>query len=479
MRDKLKKTFRQYSLLGAVLILFLGTLLCKLDVSMAGMEASRLAVVEAVADQGVFHIENTHFRTVDKVILNNHVYSDKPPTLSWCAAQVSKVITFCSGKNFTNSYAFMVFVMNMLFGCLVNTLVFLWLFALLCRSARGSMKLKLLFALLCACGSWLFSYMTIFSNHVPAALAATGVMVSLDKYRRRHDKRAAAWAGFSGGVLFTLDFVCGAAFLAAAVPAVWLLADKTERLHHALRCAVSGLCVIFFSVSLNHAAYGTVLPLYIGSGGTFTPGTDDKSMLLYFTEMLFTTRGLFSYQPFLLLVFPAVWFMRRKLKANDTAVLAASLAVIAIYGVITNEFGGFCYGFRYLIPVIPVLYFYAAKWVLESRNKKLLLFSAVLGLAGIVPAYIGAYEPMCVAFEGHRSPPGHFTRTIRSTFMSNLLAWSYESDQDSALTAALIEHYGKRDSFRCLQAQYVITKHINALKKLSEDRRFHLTKQAE
>ena len=460
-------------MLGVTLILFLGALLCKLDVSMAGMEASRLALVEAIADQGVYHIENTHFRTVDKVIRNNHIYSDKPPTLSWCAAQVSKVITFCTGKNFTNSYAFMVFIHNMIFGSLVNALIFLWLFRLLCRSARGNIKLKLFFALLCCCGSWLFSYMTIFSNHVPAALAVTGEMVSLDKYRRRKDKRAAAWAGFSAGLLFTLDFVCGAVFLAAAAAAVWFTAERETRWKHSLRCAASGACIVLFSVSLNHAAYGTVLPLYVASGGTFTPGTDDKNMLMYFVEMLFTCRGLFSYQIFLLLVFPAVWFMRRKLKANDIAMLAAALAVIIIYGVITNEFGGFSYGFRYLIPVIPVFYFYAAKWVLESRSRKLTVAAAVLGIAGIIPAYIGAYEPMCVAFEGHRSPPGHFTRTIRSTFMSNLLAWSYESD--SFLTDHLIRYYGKKDTFRCLRAQYVITKHIAALEKLSKDHRFHLT----
>ena len=457
-------------------ILFFGTLLCKLDVSMAGMEASRLALVEAIADQGVYHIENTHFRTVDKVIRNNHIYSDKPPTLSWCAAQVSKVITLFSGKNFTNSYAFMVFMLDMLFGCLVNALIFLWLFRHLCRSARGSVKLKLLFAMLCCCGSWLFSYMTIFSNHVPAALAVMGMLVSLDKYRRRQDKRAAAWAGFSGGVLFTLDFVCGAAFLAAAVPAVWFLAAKEQRFKHALRCAASGLCVILFSVSLNHAAYGTILPLYVASGGTFTPGTDDKNMLMYFVEMLFTYRGLFSYQLFLLLVFPAIWFMRRKLKVNDIAMLSASFATIIIYGVITNEFGGFSYGFRYLIPVIPVFYFYASKWVLESRNAKLTCCAVILGVIGIIPAYIGAYEPMCVAFEGYRSPEGHFTRTIRSTFMSNLLAWSYETAPASALTTALIRHYGEKDAFLCLRAQYIITKHISALEKLSTDQRFDLTK---
>jgi hypothetical protein len=224
-----------------------------MDVSMIGLDSGRLAMVEAIADQKVFHIENTHFKSVDKVVMNNHIYSDKPLFLSWCAAQFCKLFTFFTGKNFTNSYSFMVYLMAMIFGAGINALLFYWLFRYLCRTSRGNMRLKFLFSLLCCCGSWLLSYMTIFLNHVPAALAVTGAMVSLDKYRRRKDRRAAAWAGFSAGVLFTLDFVCGAVFLAAAAAAVWFTADKETRWKHSLRCAASGACIILFSVSLNHA----------------------------------------------------------------------------------------------------------------------------------------------------------------------------------------------------------------------------------
>ena len=158
--------------------------------------------------------------------------------------------------------------------------------------------------------------------------------------------------------------------------------------------------------------------------------------------------------------------------------LLSAGAVILIYCVITNEFGGFSYGFRYLICIIPILMYYTSKFVLEHKNMRLTLLAVLLGAAGTVCAFVGAYEPMCVAFEGHRSPQGHFTRNLRCTFASNLLAWSYESYPDSYLTEKLIEYYGKRDSFLYLRAQYVITKHFQSLENLMKDRRFDLKNQS-
>ena len=103
----MKKRFHKAALFGVFLIITFGILLCKIEVSMIGLDSGRLAMVEAIADQGVFHIENTHFKSVDKVVKDNHIYSDKPPVLSWCAAQFCKAITFFTGKNFTNSYNFL------------------------------------------------------------------------------------------------------------------------------------------------------------------------------------------------------------------------------------------------------------------------------------------------------------------------------------------------------------------------------------
>ena len=474
----MKKRFRNAALFGAFLIIIFGTLLCKVEVSMIGLDSGRLAMVEAIADQGVFHIENTHFKSVDKVVKDNHIYSDKPPMLSWCAAQFCKAVTFFTGRNFTNSYNFMIYLLALVFGAALNAVIFVWLFRYLCRTVKGNMRLKLLFAFLCCCGTWLFTYMTIFLNHVPSALAVTGVMISLDKYSRRKDIRAAAWAGVASGILFTLDFVAGAVFLFSSALSVWFSSEKETRFRATVRCALCGMIVVLFSAALNYYAYNTVIPLYIVSGGTFTPGTGGKDYFVYITETLFTCRGFFSHQPLFLLIFPAVYYLRKKLKANDICMLSSAAAVYVLYAVLTNEYGGGAYGFRYLVCIIPVVGYYTAKYVLTKRNTRLTVLAAALGAVGIFTSLVGAYEPLCVTFEGSKNPAGHFTENVRSCFLSNLLAMSYESDPDSFLTTQLINYYGKRDSFYYLRAQYIITKHFQTLEKLVNDPRFGLTKQA-
>ena len=67
-----------------------------------------------------------------------------------------------------------------------------------------------------------------------------------------------------------------------------------------------------------------------------------------------------------------------------------------------------------------------------------------------VTSTVGAYFPFCYAYEGHHAPPGHFSRTVRSTFGGNLLCWSYEHYPESALTKALVRHYGERPALEHL-----------------------------
>ena len=77
----------------------------------------------------------------------------------------------------------------------------------------------------------------------------------------------------------------------------------------------------------------------------------------------------------------------------------------------TNEFGGAAYGFRYLIPLIPVLWYFAGVWLLEQRSKAVWGIAAVFILWGVAASLAGAYAPFGLAFEGHRSRallPGTF-----------------------------------------------------------------------
>ena len=77
----MKRKARLLKTAGALFLLFFALLYSHIEVGMSGNESGRFATVQAVAEEGVFHIEKSNFRTVDRSIRNNHVYHDKPPML--------------------------------------------------------------------------------------------------------------------------------------------------------------------------------------------------------------------------------------------------------------------------------------------------------------------------------------------------------------------------------------------------------------
>ena len=144
---------------------------------------------------------------------------------------------------------------------------------------------------------------------------------------------------------------------------------------------------------------------------------------------------------------------------------AATLVFALFYLVLTNEFGGWAYGFRYLVPVIPVWSFVAGMWVLNVPKKSARMclgaLSAVLLTWGVVTSFFGAYFPFCCAFEGFRTPERHFSRSVRSTFGGNLLCWSYEHCPESALTGALFRYYGEKTALEHLFWSFVNMQYLD------------------
>ena len=453
-----KKKVRLYRALGAAVLALFALSNTLAGVGMSGNETSRLATIQAVAEQNTFAIEKTEFRTVDKVFFNGHVYSDKPPFMAFVIGVALKPVRAATGWNFRDDRGKLIYLVNLGFGGL-NILLFWWMFNMFRRVRRGTLEAKFLLALGSVAGSWLLSYSVVLNNHTPAALCVLGAYVALWKFSRRPTFRAAALAGLACGVMGALEIPGGVIFSLALIPALAFSSKPGKRVEHVLAAscvvALAALCVFV----LNYAAYRRPLPLYLGQGGSYQPGIHSKSFFGYAAECLFTYRGIFSYQPFLLLAFPALWFRRKDLRAAERAMVAATLGFSAFYIVLTNEFGGAAYGFRYLTPVIPVWSFLAGSWILTAPTKKaracLGVVSAVLISWGVVTSAVGAYFPFCFAYEGFRTPPGHFSRSVRSTFGGNLLCWSYEHFPESALTRRLMRHYGERPALEHLFWSFV------------------------
>ena len=468
---KLKR--RHFEWIGIAFLALAALLYSQPEVSISGNESTRFAVIQAVGEQHVFHIEKTNFRTVDRVIRNNHVYSDKPLPIGWGLGMVHRVLHGVTGWNFFDNYNLLIYLFNLGFSGAINILLFVWSFRQFCRVRRGSVPLKFLLALGMCIGTWLFSYSVTVNNHTPAALAVLGLYIVLEKYRRRPSRRLAAAAGLTAGLVAAADLPVGAIFAVAAVAALWLLAPRRERISAETACIGCGLAVGVWLLLLNYTAYGTVVPLYVaGSEGTFrvvNPGWAYR--MSYFFECLLGCRGLFSYQQFLLFALPGAYFLWRggRFSRVDKVFLVAVAAVMLFYLFFTVEFGGWAYGFRYLVPVIPILWLFAGRWLLEAHFRLLkCAVAAPLIAAGVVTALAGAYSPFCVAYEGVNSPPGHFTRNVRSTFLGNVFAWSFASDENSALTRALLRHYGPADSMNFLHNTYFNLKRPDLLRKVAE-----------
>ena len=455
MRQKVRRL--QYA--GIAFLLLFAVLYTKEEITTSGIESSRFGVVQALGEQGGFHIERTQFASsVDRIERDGHLYSDKPLPLSVLAAAVHGAVHRLTGINFTENRMLAIYLVNLILSGSCSILLFLLMFNQLRRTSRGRLELKWLLALAMCLTTWLCSYSVVLNNHTPAALAVLGMIVALEKYRRKPTLRAACLAALAAGAAGALDIPLGAICGATVLIGIGLESAAGSRIKPLLAAAASGGAVVLAVLALNVIAYGTPVPLYVaGETGNFSICAWFSPE--YWGQALFGFRGLFSYQPFLLLVFPAAWLLRRKLRPAEWCGLGAALVVTVFYLMFTNEYGGASYGFRYLIPIIPALWLVVSRWVLAWKPAVWkTLGVAVLLLWGAVTSLIGAYNPYCVANEGVRTPPGHFSQEIRSPFLGNLLVMSFERDPEGNMTRRLIDSIG--DDEACFRHLYVSALHM-------------------
>ena len=467
----LKRKVKFLKLAGVLFFLGFALLYSHVEVGMSGNESGRFATIQAIAEQGVFHIEKCNFRTVDRTIRNNHVYYDKLPFLPLCLAGVYAPFHHFGKINFVDNYHLSIYLINFLLGAVVNILLFLWLFDLLRSFKHGTPELKCLLALGCVGGSWILSYSTMLNNHTPAALAVLGICVALRRYSQLPHWKSAVLGGLAAGIAGLLELPCGFFFGAALLGGIFFTAPAGKRAAHTLCAAFPGILCICFALALNKYAYDSWLPLYFGSHGakgTFSVGSQSDP-LSYWYHALIGDRGLFIYTPFLLAGLWGVVKFRRDFTPAEKSLTAGTAAFMLFYLTCTNEFGGQSYGLRYFIPVIPLIWLAGARAVLQVRRNRLMLGLAVFLIVwGVVTALAGAYFPFCIGNEGERSPKGHFTRHF-SSFGGNLLCWSYENFPQSSLTRELLNRYGLPESVTYMYWSFFHQKKLTELQRMQQD----------
>ena len=114
-----------YIFIAAVIIVS-SLFLVKRNCTQAGLETSRLAVIQSVVDNGTFDVTHSIFKTPDKALLNGKYYGDKPPLLTFLSMGEYFILSKVFGVTFKTHRSLAIFWLYLpyfLIGCLCS-----WLF---------------------------------------------------------------------------------------------------------------------------------------------------------------------------------------------------------------------------------------------------------------------------------------------------------------------------------------------------------------
>ena len=112
-----------------------------------------------------------------------------------------------------------------------------------------------------------------------------------------------------------------------------------------------------------------------------------------------------------------------------------------------NHSIGICKGRIREDPLLPLLVYFAGMWIFTWKIDG--VKRAVLGLLllwGFTSAAAGTFMPYCVAYEAFRTPEGHFTEAIQSTFAGNMLCIVHRIAPLSELKKVFERYYGKKNT---------------------------------
>jgi len=377
---------------------------------------SRLATVECLAHYGTFHIDRSRYvGTIDKVRVDGHFISTKPPLISAAAALAYRVRAELTGRTFANDEKGSIRLVSFVTGVAPYMGMLLYFLAALTACVRRPPAIALgLLAI--TIGNIGMGYATGISNHVPGALAVMGAFYHGLKARRagtvaHHWMLAGLWAGLMGVFDIALAPV-------AVVFMVFLVAADWRR---ALGLAVPCFAVPLAShLVLSHAITGSFMPVYgrrelydypglfwkplLDAGGKASPellrqmgleGARDPK-ILYLFNLLLGHHGFFAMTPLMALgLWQAIRCVRQRcvLSREALEVLAGAALALLLIGIRSRNYGGVCVGLRWMVGVMPLFFLFAAIWLDRRFSRSTALLFLLLALAGSFNAWDALEEP--------------------------------------------------------------------------------------
>lgn len=416
-------------------------LLAKHDVTHVGIETSRYSTVESVLERGTFAIDDSFFTTPDKCERNGHFYGDKPPLVTFGAIAWGRVLR-CFGVRYLDGNYFravyLTGVLTFILSCFTG-----WFFYLgLRRRPRMPENYRIAMSVLSVASTLVLSYAVTLNNHTLCAAVLMGLVLLLERCEETGLTRLRAFmAGVLTGLILNLEFVSGGV-LGIAVFVFVLTSVSPRRIENALMYAAGAGLLIMLEAGMNMLSYGSPLPLYLF---THKPSFTEKNYLSYAFNILFGFEGFFLYMPALLFAGFACASECMRRDRVFVYMMASTLAAVFLFVVGTSDYGGWCYGYRFLITFAPVLLYYIAIWFGRPRPrlKRWKVFRLAL-LWGVVFAAVGVMNPWNAGYEGASTPKNALPNHFKNGFLANAFVFCWQTSPRSALTQLFIDRvYGR------------------------------------
>jgi hypothetical protein len=254
------------------------------------------------------------------------------------------------------------------------------------RFTRLLIKRQLAILITIAAGGFAYlgaAYATAINNHsIAAALGLVGFYYAF-RIRNGHDAKLRHWF-VSGLILGLLPAIDLPSLTLSFCVGIYLLSyDWRKTLLIFVPCLLPGLIaqtgISYYTTGSIKPAYGNAELKQASSDlyfRTVKTGIDAlrEPKPVYAFNVLLGHHGLFSMTPlfaFSIFEMARSWWRRDRYLPELAVVTATALVITTFYIWRTRNYGGWCVGMRWLIPIMPLLLLYFALWLDRARLTRL------------------------------------------------------------------------------------------------------------
>lgn len=381
-------------------------------------EASRLDVIRALINDQSFIVDKYAYNSADLIKINGHYYGSKAPGSTFLGVPAfwlfEKIFSLTSWPLEIRDHfvCYWTSVVTVALPCALGLLVLYWLLLRFRATPRESIYCTLALGF----GSLFFPFATLFFSH-----AVTASLLIAGFYQLMVGGKTWRWicGGFFLGSAIMFEYTAAAAAGLIGLYCFWRYRREPRALAWIIAAGVVGLLPAFIQ---NAIAFGNPFFLsyeayaqssdstfaahkkgFLGISLPFLHAADWKLFLGNLAEIsIRPLRGLFIFNPILLLSIPGFLLIGRRIIHRDYPYPAEAVLAFLIfiaYWIINAGFGdsivywggGASFGPRHIIPMLP----FAALALLESLRSRRLRswFVPLLALSVFFCLMATAIEP--------------------------------------------------------------------------------------